>query len=347
MKKKMKQKISQFCVLFSKASNLRSVFSSRTGSSIPLILPCAILILLKVSFFIKDVQGANFTVATDVDLDALAINNKRNWAWTSDGKLHCIYEKTNRIFYSYSSDGGATWTEEQVTSQGNQAHPGIAVDSSDNIHIVWTGSGWGTNTGFNNIQYRKRTSGGWQAQEGVTDKNNDQLCPSIAIDPVDNVHITWYGPGWGTNTGQENIQYRKRTSGGWQAQGGVTDKNNNQTSPSITNEETALKSIVLFDSNDFMLKSSGKRIIDHIAETLIIFPLQKANIEGHADISEDNPQLISQQRTQAIRDYLIKNYDISQDRIYISYFGTDKLVADPSTPDGIAQNRRVEMSIIK
>jgi len=85
-----------------------------------------------------------------------------------------------------------------------------------NIHVVWYGKGWGSNTGYYNIQYRKRTSSGWQTQEAVTDKSWDQLNPSIAIDSSDNIHVVWYGKGWGFYTGTYNIQYRKRTSSGWQ-----------------------------------------------------------------------------------------------------------------------------------
>ena len=72
---------------------------------------------------------------------------------------------------------------------------------------------------------RLRTSGGvWQAQEKVTDINADQFSPSIAVDYLDNVHVVWYGTGWGTNTAFDNIEYRMRTiSGVWQSLVGLTD----------------------------------------------------------------------------------------------------------------------------
>ncbi len=111
--------------------------------------------------------------------------------------------------------------------------------------------------------------------------------------------------------------------------------------------ETTLKSIVLFDADDFTLKQSAIRVVDHIAETLIVFPLQKANIEGHADMFEDEAEIISKKRAEVIYDYLIKEYDISTERLNILYFSADRPVADPSTQDGMAQNRRVEMTIIK
>jgi len=61
----------------------------------------------------------------------------------------------------------------------HQYSPSIAIDRSNNIHVVWEGKGWGSNPGNWNIQYRKRTSSGWQAQEGLTDKAVDQQFPNL------------------------------------------------------------------------------------------------------------------------------------------------------------------------
>ncbi|GAH69904.1 unnamed protein product, partial [marine sediment metagenome] len=117
-----------------------------------------------------------------------------------------------------------TWqAQEGVTDSPDiQYRPSIAIDSGDNVHVVWYGKGWGDNTTVYNIQYRKRTTT-WQAQEGVTDGPDIQIYPAIAIDSEDNVHVAWYGLGWGENTAKYNIQYRKRTTT-WQTQEGITDR---------------------------------------------------------------------------------------------------------------------------
>jgi len=180
----------------------------------------------------------SYTVKTGANTYSTEGNTQRKLARKSNGDLWCVYSRYDgtydQIYASYSTDGGETWTEEQICSaSAYQLYPSIAIDSNDNVHVVWSGKGWGTNTEYYNMQYRKRTSSGWQTQEAVTDKNYDQYYPSIAIDSNDNIHVVWEGYGWGTNTNYRNIQYRKRTSSGWQTQEAVTDKNYTQSDPSI------------------------------------------------------------------------------------------------------------------
>lgn len=184
-----------------------------------------------------------YLVHNNVYSDATAYGTKRALARGSDGTLHAVYTKGGppyNVYYAYSTDGGRTWTEEAITSTSSsyyQFGPAIALDAANNVHVVWFGTGWGTNTSAQNIEYRKRTAGvggSWQTQESVSDINASQSYPSIAVDSLGNVHVTWPGYGWGTNTGWGNLEYRKRTASGWQAQESVTDINNgNQNTPSI------------------------------------------------------------------------------------------------------------------
>ena len=180
---------------------------------------------------------ASYTVKTGGETNSTGSSNGRSLARTSDGVLWCVYKRSDgtydQIYAAYSTDGGQTWTEEQVCSGSDtQGYASIAIDSSNNIHVVWYGKGWGTNTDYENIQYRMRNATGWQPQESVTDVAHYQYDPSIAVDSADNVHVVWHGQGWGSNTGYYNIQYRKRTTS-WQTQEGVTDTGNDQYDASI------------------------------------------------------------------------------------------------------------------
>jgi len=180
----------------------------------------------------------SYTVKSGVLSSSTAYCYQRKLARASDGTLWCVYHRSDGTYYqiyvSYSTDGGETWVEEQVTKvASHQYWPSIAIDSKDNIHIVWHGAGWGSNPSYENIQYRKRTSVDWEKQEAITDKDSTQCFSSIAVDSNDNIHVVWSGLGWGSNPDYYNIQYRKRTSSGWQVQEAVTDKNESQTNVSI------------------------------------------------------------------------------------------------------------------
>ena len=164
-------------------------------------------------------------------------SSSRSIARKSNGDLWCTYsratESSVQIFCSYSTDGGGNWTEEQVTDleENWQGFPVIAIDSEDNVHVAWTGTGWGSFPDYKNIQYRKKTTS-WQVQESISDIADDQWAPAIAIDSNDNVHVVWSGKGWGDNPGVENIEYR-RSIYSWETRVPVTDSSSEQWFPAM------------------------------------------------------------------------------------------------------------------
>jgi hypothetical protein len=140
---------------------------------------------------------------------------------TSDGHLHAVYHRKDangvlQIFHAESADGGKTWIEEQVTyATGDQCFPSLAVDSQNNLHMVWN-DGWPSKPGIvPNTYYKKRVAGSWQDAELVA---SYATYPSIAIDSHDNVHVVYgtyvYEPGY--YGGGNGIRWRMRTPTGWQ-----------------------------------------------------------------------------------------------------------------------------------
>lgn len=94
----------------------------------------------------------------------------------------------------YYKDIGGLWSAEWVTDvEADQWYPAIAIDSLNNVHVVWQGRGWGVNPGVGNIQYCKRTGVGWGAQVGLSDYPgpNDQVLPQICIGVGNNIHVLW------------------------------------------------------------------------------------------------------------------------------------------------------------
>jgi hypothetical protein len=183
--------------------------------------------------------GVTWTEELVSDSELMAEQHYPSIAIDSKDNIHVVWHGfgwgdnfivANIQYRMRTADG---WqTVEAITDKNvSQYAPIISIDSNDNVHIVWGGYGWGINTDFTNIQYRMRTADGWQTVEAVTDKNDGQRYPSIAIDSMDNVHVVWSGWGWGDNTDDRNIQYRMRTADGWQTQEGLTDTDSDQFYP--------------------------------------------------------------------------------------------------------------------
>jgi len=152
--------------------------------------------------------------------------NGRRLVRLSDGTLYCVYFKMGvsrwQIYVKKSTDDGATWTDETRISTYagmdgyHQMVPSIAIDSSDNLHVVWQGKATGF-TSQNQIWYNKYTGGAWAGPVRISDfagmSTKGQRYPSIAVDSSDNLHVVWDGMATGFITDYQ-IWYNKY-SGAW------------------------------------------------------------------------------------------------------------------------------------
>ncbi len=147
--------------------------------------------------------------------------NQRKIVRLSDGTLYCVYTNPDRdIYIKKSTDNGATWTGETLVSTlpgmdtTFQVYPSIAVDSSDHLHVVW--SGQATGFGTYEIWYNKY-DGAWAGPVRISTYAgmdvDHQRTPSIAVDGSDNLHVVWDGQATGFGTA-EQIWYVKY-DGAW------------------------------------------------------------------------------------------------------------------------------------
>jgi hypothetical protein len=102
-----------------------------------------------------------------------------------------LWSKTERLTWNW----GASWK------------PSIAVDSNNNLHIVWkdgSASSW-------EIYYKKSTNGGmnWTTKR-LTWNPAVSSDPKIATDSSNNIHVVWYDYA----PGNYEIFYKKSTDGG-------------------------------------------------------------------------------------------------------------------------------------
>ena len=88
--------------------------------------------------------------------------------------------------------------------------------------------------------------------------------------------------------------------------------------------------------------------LDVAAEALRACPNIRTEVEGHTDSigSEVYNQALSQRRADSVADYLV-DHGVSSGRLEAKGFGESNPIADNSTEDGRAQNRRVELKPVE
>jgi len=154
-------------------------------------------------------DGFNSTYWNDAESydSAIALDN--------NGNLHVVWEdNTNGIWGTdweimYISHTEATgWSNVSVLSDGHNniywnddssLNPDIAIDSSNNIHVVWnddTDGTWGSDEEIMYVSYTEAT--GWSIPTVISDGYNDIFWnsgasqePSIAIEPTDAIYVAW------------------------------------------------------------------------------------------------------------------------------------------------------------
>jgi OmpA-OmpF porin, OOP family len=103
---------------------------------------------------------------------------------------------------------------------------------------------------------------------------------------------------------------------------------------------------VFFDSNKDVIKKESYDDLDNVVALLNENATYNLSVEGHTDNSGDaaKNQSLSERRAAAVKAYLIKK-GISASRLSTKGYGADQPVADNETPEGRAENRRVEFKL--
>jgi len=119
-------------------------------------------------------------------------------------------------------------------------------------------------------------------------------------------------------------------------------------------EEGLLLSIrdnVLFDSGIAMVRERDEIVAKEISELLVMEPPRNIIISGHTDNVPINTSkfasndVLSSYRALAMFDYLVQNTSLDPAMLKHSGRGEYVPVADNSTPEGRAKNRRIEIKI--
>ncbi len=104
---------------------------------------------------------------------------------------------------------------------------------------------------------------------------------------------------------------------------------------------------VNFEFDKATLLPEAYPILEHAYETLKEHPEMKVEIQGHTDSkgSDTYNQKLSEKRAKTVSDYLIEE-GIDPERLITVGYGEEKPIADNSTDQGRAFNRRIEFRVL-
>jgi OOP family OmpA-OmpF porin len=103
---------------------------------------------------------------------------------------------------------------------------------------------------------------------------------------------------------------------------------------------------ILFDTGRATIKPESAATLETVADVLKQDPALKLEIRGHTDnVGAPAANLkLSQDRAAAVKAHLVQTAGVAADRLSTAGFGDTKPVADNTTEQGRAQNRRVELA---
>jgi OOP family OmpA-OmpF porin len=101
---------------------------------------------------------------------------------------------------------------------------------------------------------------------------------------------------------------------------------------------------ILFDTDSDRLKPESAPVIKSVARGLETNPNLKLQIEGHTDSvgSADHNLDLSKRRAEAVKAVLVSQFNVDAARLTTAGLGATKPIDSNDTPQGRAQNRRVE-----
>jgi outer membrane protein OmpA-like peptidoglycan-associated protein len=110
------------------------------------------------------------------------------------------------------------------------------------------------------------------------------------------------------------------------------------------NKDGRVSLYINFDTGKSSIKPDSQGIIQQMVELMNQNLDLKLTVEGHTDNvgKPEANKLLSEQRAKAVVQALVKE-GIDQKRLKPVGYGQEKPVADNSTPEGRAKNRRVEL----
>ncbi len=105
---------------------------------------------------------------------------------------------------------------------------------------------------------------------------------------------------------------------------------------------------IYFDTDQATIKPTSKPTLDNATQVLKDYPEVKVEISGHTDADGDREHNIdlSRRRAESVRKYLI-DAGVDASRITTRGVGPDEPIADNTSVEGKAKNRRIQFALIQ
>lgn len=105
---------------------------------------------------------------------------------------------------------------------------------------------------------------------------------------------------------------------------------------------------VHFETEKYNITSTSEVILTKLANILKEYPDTNVLVVGHTDSSGSAAynMSLSERRANAVTTYFVNNKGLSSSRFTTTWFGEDQPIADNSTVEGRAKNRRVNVAIV-
>ncbi|HLT50683.1 MAG TPA: DUF5723 family protein, partial [Arenibacter sp.] len=173
--------------------------------------------------------------------------------------------------------------------------------------------------------------------DGVLDK--DDNCPEEA-GPIENNGCPW------PDTDGDGVLDRDDNCPN--VPGTVTNKGCPEVTEAVQKTLNAYAKTILFNSGKATIKVESTNVLIDIIKILNEYPHAKFTIEGHTDSigTEQTNQKLSEERAISVKNFLVEK-GIDGDRLKSIGYGESKPIATNMYNAGRAENRRVEINLVK
>ncbi len=105
---------------------------------------------------------------------------------------------------------------------------------------------------------------------------------------------------------------------------------------------------VYFDTAKYNINTASQSTLDKLANVLKEYPDTDVLVVGHTDSvgADEMNMTLSKNRAQSVTNYFVQSKGLSAGRFSTNWFGESAPVADNSTAEGRAKNRRVNLAIV-